>query len=1378
MITSRIAKAVTNSHADNFRHPSLSDHEHEYGCKLGIDSWADTCCAGKHAFVEEFIEGKTVTATGFTSSLGSVSNLPIANVVYAYDAKDGTVILLECNNSIYLGDKMSDSLMNPIQAEEVGVRVDTRPTRYYPDDIGCQSLQFPDGTIIPVLYQGVLPYIPIRRPTKEEVHDCRRLELSSRTPWDPFLLDGQFSATMTGIDSVDMSQIIDQLDSYDPVASELMSSQMATILSMHSIIHQVGDTEEYRSINAFNTKRNDSISPEELSERLCIGLKTAARTLKATSHEFIRTTGLLSKRFKTDKAHLRYKQLSRQYGTFYTDFLKVSVKSLRGYIGGVVYTNKIGFKKFFPCESEKGEETGRSMKTFIEMVGLPYSIHSDNHNNFKEGFFKRMLRKFGIYQTFTEPHSPWQNRAEPAIGEIKSYARRIMQKTNTPVRLWCFCYEYSADLLTLLATGRFDLQGRTSYEVVMHYTPDISEYVSYTWYQWCWYFDESTKSKRLCRWLGPAHQVGQAFCSYIILDSGDYIARSTVVGIPPYELTTDRMIEETRKFTTSLESNIGNHKQGIFKPAAPMDIYCDAFGDDNDIDENVLPYGDELIDAKTETVDEAYLESLDAYLGAEILLPNKDAIPVLAKVKKRKRDAANLPIGEANSNPILDSRVYELEFPDGRLEEYSVNVIAENLLNMADNDGWDTGLLEEVEDFRCDEAIAIPKDKGHFESANGNKVPVVTTKGWDVKVRWKDKSTNWIPLAEIKESNPIEVAEASIAFKHDKEPAFNWWVHKVIKKRDRLISKLKSARCRKGKMKFGIDIPGNVQDALSLDKANGNTLWQDAINLEMKNSRVAFRLCEKGEKAPVGFTEITCHLIFDLKLDMTRKARYVAGGHLTDVPTYMTYSSVVSRDTVRIGFLMAALNNLDVLAGDIQNAFLEAPTKEKIFFYAGDEWKADKDKVVVVVRALYGLKSSALQFRNCLAEALGNKLGFKSSLADPDLWYKPMTDSSGFEYYAYILVYVDDLLLIMKEPKEAMAKIKESFTVKPSSIEEPKSYLGADIGKVYYEDGSYGWTMGAETYTKHAIKNLKKRMEREGFEYNKKLSDVNYSPQQPFSTLSYRPEMDLSDECSDSQIQFFQNLIGILRWIVELGRIDVAYEVSVLSRYLVQPRTGHLVQALHMFKYLDIHRKNELAFDPAYHSVEDPNLVNARMNAMKEMYPDAVEDLPPNAPPPRGNPVQINCFVDSDHAGDKVTRRSQTGILLYLNSAPIIWWSKRQNTVESSTFSSEFVALRIASELIISLRYKLRMFGIPVQGEATVFCDNEAVYKNVSFSESTLKKKHNSICFHRVRECVAAGIIAVHKVDSKFNLSDILTKSLTGLLRKSIRGRIMFIAND
>ena len=348
--------------------------------------------------------------------------------------------------------------------------------------------------IIPVLYDGVLPYIPVRCPTKEEIHHCCRLPLSSRYPWDPFLLQGSFSR-ITSNNSPNMVTIIDAIDDVDPVATELMSHQLPTIALFQPILASTDEGETYSSFSAINSKSHDSLSPEDLSKRLFIGLSTAKRTLQATSHQFIRTTGSLTKRFRTDKAHLRYKQLAKVYGSFYCDYLKMNVKSIRGFVGGVMYTNKLSFHKFVPCSAETGEETGRSLRQFIEVVGLPYSLHSDNHNNYKEGLFRRLLRKFGIYQTFTEPHSPWQNRAEPAIGEVKRYARKIMQATDTLVLLWCFCYEYAADLLSLLANGRFDLKGRTPYEVVMHYTPDISEYVSFTWFQWCWYFDETTRSK-------------------------------------------------------------------------------------------------------------------------------------------------------------------------------------------------------------------------------------------------------------------------------------------------------------------------------------------------------------------------------------------------------------------------------------------------------------------------------------------------------------------------------------------------------------------------------------------------------------------------------------------------------------------------------------------------------------------------------------------------------------------------------------------------------------------------------------------------------------------------------------------------------------------
>jgi len=147
-------------------------------------------------------------------------------------------------------------------------------------------------------------------------------------------------------------------------------------------------------------------------------------------------------------------------------------------------------------------------------------------------------------------------------------------------------------------------------------------------------------------------------------------------------------------------------------------------------------------------------------------------------------------------------------------------------------------------------------------------------------------------------------------------------------------------------------------------------------------------------------------------------------------------------------------------------------------------------------------------------------------------------------------------------------------------------------------------------------------------------------------------------------------------------------------------------------------------------------------------------------PEPRGLPVEVTCFVDADHAGNLATRRAHSGVLIFINKAPVVWFSKRQNTVESSTFGSEFIAMRIATDLIVSLRYKLWMFGVPLLGPANVLCDNQGIVNNTSRPESVLTKKHNQICYHRVREAVAAGIIRIAKEDTTTNLADLLTKPL------------------
>ena len=167
---------------------------------------------------------------------------------------------------------------------------------------------------------------------------------------------------------------------------------------------------------------------------------------------------------------------------------------------------------------------------------------------------------------------------------------------------------------------------------------------------------------------------------------------------------------------------------------------------------------------------------------------------------------------------------------------------------------------------------------------------------------------------------------------------------------------------------------------------------------------------------------------------------------------------------------------------------------------------------------------------------------------------------------------------------------------------------------------------------------------------------------------------------------------------------------------------------------------------------------------------DVKEELPPRMPEPRGRSVKMSVFVDADHAGNKVTRRLHTGVLIFLQNALTVWYLKRQNTVESSTFGSEFVAMRIAKDMAIALRYKLRMFGIPIDGAADVFCDNQGVVKNTSLPQSVLSKKHNAINYHAVREAVAPGIMRVAKEDGETNLADLLTKSLNLPKRKRLLG--------
>ena len=232
----------------------------------------------------------------------------------------------------------------------------------------------------------------------------------------------------------------------------------------------------------------------------------------------------------------------------------------------------------------------------------------------------------------------------------------------------------------------------------------------------------------------------------------------------------------------------------------------------------------------------------------------------------------------------------------------------------------------------------------------------------------------------------------------------------------------------------------------------------------MTNVGIAFEILPDS-RAPPGWSKQTGHLIWDLKMDFTRKARWVLDGHKMPSPIGSTYAGVVSRDSVRIAFTYAALDGLDVCAADIQNAYLQAPSSQKHYIICGPEFGLENvGKAALIHRALYGGKTAGRDFRNHLRACMRH-LDFTSCPADPDVWMRPAKGGDGREFYEYILLYTDDALAIGEFPEKVLRnELGRYFTLKDSSIGPPKIYLGGHVRKVQLDNGVHFWAFGSSQY--------------------------------------------------------------------------------------------------------------------------------------------------------------------------------------------------------------------------------------------------------------------------------------------------------------------------
>ena len=1371
-----------------------------------IDGGADTGMCGKGwIFLDYGL--RRINIVGCLPNMTS-NNKRIGSAVTAVDLKDSgeTIILLACEHIDHTDQ--ATSVLSTFQVRDYGVDLCDVAKHHLVDGRPGRQSMIVDGIEVPFELMEGLMSLKIREPTKEELETCRVIQITNDVPWHPERISDSDLDT-----SEQDSKDWDTSNSEKTIANALFHSVMLTRMHTKTDMHfvnrlqqdnwnstlQVGvndedaddeeedsedddissyasmpplidapwsdsdddddedddmDTDDWVELsdsgddeptpapqsnrerdpvrrnlglvrrpyglgNALNIPnflletQNANLnlnrtrySPADLEKAQArlghIPLDTVTRTLNATTQDARENARLplrhhLKSRFPLNRPRIREK--------VDTDTWFSSVTA----IGGETCVQLFVFREseFIKPYGMRSESEGPSrLQDLIREIGAPFHIHNDNSKMQTSEAWRELERTYNISDSTTEPHNPQQNPAERKIKTVKNGILRLMDKTDTPDILWFLCCLYWCGLLNVIALRK--LNWRTPTEKAFGITPDISAYLHYEWYEQVYYLDDDGASfphsrEKLARWLGPVEHCGDSLTYYLWkLDTKEIICRSVIRSAASH----DRMPNQRAlalSFEIDPEAEDVEHEEPTSDETSP-DIEGSTTSPSEDKQPAVLSSMNELIDNVTGTKTERALPSVEDLMGYTF-------------VEKKADVAQKVTVVDVDPD-TLDATV---QYMDGTQAILKYNILVDKF---------------QEEDTEDDPLYTFKDILGHKRKK----------KKWLVKVDWDGYDPTWEPLSTMRKADPLTLAQYAKDQNLLKTPGWKWakYVTQNPNKMIRMAKLFKKSRVKENRYKFGVQVANDAKHALYLDKLNGNDLWKHAIEKELNQilDYKTFKILPHGQKAPTDYKRVTLHLTFDVKHDGRRKARLVAGGHLTAPPTEDIFSSVVAPESVRVLVFLAAHNELTLYMADIGNAFLYGLTREKLYAIAGPEFGPELEgRVLIFVQSIYGLRTSAARFHEHCSDVLRD-LKYFPSKADTDVWMRDCGD-----HYEYVATYVDDLIIASKDPQKIVAEIEQYYILK--GVGKPDFYLGADFSTIkgpYNEKGETP-TWSAKTY----LKNVCEKIER--------LVGPLRSYSHPMDP-TYRPELDNTDLLGADDIAKFRMLIGSGQWVISLGRFDVQYPVTMLARFSMAPREGHLKAMMRVFGYLKAYMKGRLIFNTSPLDIGGAEFVEPAL--WTEMYPNAGEDLPYDMPEPKMKGVDISAYFDASLGCDMLTGRSMTGILLFMNSTPMKWYCKRQNTVETSTYGSELVSGRIATELIMEYRYKLRMLGVPVDGPSVLLGDNLSMVKNCTLPSSQLKKKHNALAYHRVREAVAAKVILLGHCTTDKNLADFLTKALGG----------------
>ena len=387
-------------------------------------------------------------------------------------------------------------------------------------------------------------------------------------------------------------------------------------------------------------------------------------------------------------------------------------------------------------------------------MGLPSEILTDNAPEFVEWEWRNLCLKYYVKQRFTEPHTPWQNPAKLEGGIVKRNLCTLMKLTNTPACLWDCAWQYVAELRSFTTMKRMYLDRSTPFEEVCGYTPEISEFILFSWYKFVWYFmTQNSQQNQLGRWLGPAIKLGQGHAYIVLTANAKVIVQSTVTSLSTAENFYPAIITEMQTFDDSIDKLIRNTSQSIIGSISQLELgtniynnmFDATFYDNEDLYQQYNKYDEdgnyiEINDLDELTPNKLSIEDLhDNFKGKQVKIPHEGETKT-GFIIGRKRNADGSLVGLSSPNPKDDHSVYEVQFDDSIYSEYAANVILENTEEQIDRLTSNNSIVKGIIGHQKDDKIAVHK-KDSWILNKGTRKRIVISRGWDIETELTDGTT-------------------------------------------------------------------------------------------------------------------------------------------------------------------------------------------------------------------------------------------------------------------------------------------------------------------------------------------------------------------------------------------------------------------------------------------------------------------------------------------------------------------------------------------------------------------------------------------------------------------------------------------------------------